>query len=371
MQMFFIKFLSSIMIFMSFALFFYQFDTEERIIFYPSYGYLDEEGTEWVIRFRIYVYEYRPRSQRTVTRFFKSFRDLNQHQAELFSSRIKDFVVDSESREVVLFRFDHDPEREVFTLLNNDGEPKKTDLNGMMEGELRLPVRRVNQLLQSQKPDDSWLSFRAVSAGHSGYGMVKLVPPHGLSIISDIDDTVKITELPAGSSIVIRNTFYKEYTAAPGMAEFYHEFGEDTMFHYVTGSPWQLYRPLSEFLFSDEAGFPKGTLHMKSVTKNFLSVNTWRDLRELVMNEDVTFDQKIRQISQIMEHFPEREFILIGDSGEADPEVFSEIRRMFPRQIKEIYIRDVVNAREEEPERLSGMNIIPAPTILPGVSQFD
>jgi hypothetical protein len=369
--MFFLKTLSFIMIFMSVSLLFSQFDTEERIIFYPAYGYLNEEGSEWIIPLRIYVYEYRRRTQRTITRFFKSYRDLNEDQAEVFSSRIRDFVVDSESREVVLFSFDRDPEREVMTLLNGAGEPKKTDLNGLIEGELRLPVHRANQIFQSQAPDDGWLSFRAESAGHSGLGRVKLVPPHGLSIISDVDDTIKITELPAGSSIVIRNTLYKEYTAAPGMAEFYREIGEDTMFHYVTGSPWQLYRPLSRFLFSNVAGFPKGTLHMKSVTKNFLSINTWRDLREVVMNEDVTFDQKIRQISQIMEHFPKRKFILIGDSGEADPEVFSEILNMFPAQVKEIYIRDVVNAREEEPERLIGMNIIPATTIYSGVSQFD
>ena len=102
-----------------------------------------------------------------------------------------------------------------------------------------------------------------------------------------------------------------------------------------------------------------------------MSLNTWRDLRELLMNEDVTFDQKIIQISQILEHFPQRQFILIGDSGEADPEVFSTIREMFPEQVKEIYIRDVVNAHELAPERLEGMNIIPALTIENGVSQFD
>jgi phosphatidate phosphatase APP1 len=110
---------------------------------------------------------------------------------------------------------------------------------------------------------------------------------------------------------------------------------------------------------------------MKSVTKNFLSFNTWRDLRELVMNEDVTLDQKVRQITQIIEHFPDRDFILIGDSGEADPEVFNLIRQVYPGQVKEIKIRDVVNARELAPERLEGMTVIPAPTVEPGVSQFD
>lgn len=366
-----LKILSFILILMNLSLFFVQNNTEKKVIFFPAYGYFDEERSEWVIPIRIYVYEYRPRTQRTITRFFKRYRDLNEEQAEIFESRIRDFVVDSESRQSVLFQFYRDPEREVFTLMNNGSEPLRTNLNGMVEGKFRLSALRAEQLLKNQPDEDGWLRIHAISHGHAGVGMVKLVPPDGLSVISDIDDTVKVTEIPAGSSVVVRNTFYKEFTPAPGMAQFYRDYGKDAMFHYVSGSPWQLYRPLSQFLFSDEAGFPVGTLHMKSVTKNFLSINTWRDLRELVMNEDVTFNQKIRQISQIIEHFPMRNFILIGDSGEADPEVFSEIRRRFPGQVKEIYIRDVVNAREDDPERLANKKIIPAPTVFHGVSQFD
>jgi phosphatidate phosphatase APP1 len=61
-----------------------------------------------------------------------------------------------------------------------------------------------------------------------------------------------------------------------------------------------------------------------------------------------------------MEKFPERSFILIGDSGEKDPEVYHRIQTLFPRQVQEIRIRDVVNARELQPERLAGTIIIPA-----------
>ncbi|MCC5941591.1 MAG: App1 family protein [Balneolaceae bacterium] len=343
--------------------------SNDNVLFYPAYGY--SSGDDWVIPIRVYVYEYRPGTQSLVRRMFTRIRGLNEEQAQIFNSRIRDFVVDSESRETVLFSFDDDPQEEVFGIPDGEGSYRSTGLNGFAEGELRISKERMKEITAAQNPADGWLTIRAVSDGHPGEGRIKLIEPEGHSVISDVDDTVKITELPAGSQIVIRNTFYKEYVAAPDMAEFYHSFGENTAFHYVSGSPWQLFRPLSQFLFGDEAGFPEGTFHMKSVTKNFLSLNTWRDLRELVMNEDVTFDQKITQISQILEHFPQREFILIGDSGEADPEVFSTIREMFPDQVREIYIRDVVNARELAPERLEDMHIIPAPTIVFGSSQFD
>jgi phosphatidate phosphatase APP1 len=83
---------------------------------------------------------------------------------------------------------------------------------------------------------------------------------------------------------------------------------------------------------------------MKQVRKNVLSADTWRDLKELVINENVTFEQKVSQISEIMEHFPERKFILVGDSGEKDPEVYREIKKKFCNQVQEIMIRDVVSS---------------------------
>ena len=165
-------------------------------------------------------------------------------------------------------------------------------------------------------------------------------------MISDIDDTIKITEIPAGSKVVVRNTFFRDFVAAPEMAKMYQGFN-GASFHYVSGGPWQLYGPLSEFLFSEKGGFPEGTFHMKQVSKNLLSADTWEDLKELVTNENVTFEQKVSQISEIMQSFPERKFILVGDSGEKDPEVYREIKKKFPNQVQEIRIRDVVNDREK------------------------
>jgi len=68
----------------------------------------------------------------------------------------------------------------------------------------------------------------------------------------------------------------------------------------------------------------------------------------------------VSQISEIMQRFPERKFILVGDSGEKDPEVYREIKKKFPNQVQEIKIRDVVNDREKNKSRLEGMTIIEA-----------
>jgi phosphatidate phosphatase APP1 len=200
-------------------------------------------------------------------------------------------------------------------------------------------------------------------------GRVRLVESTGLSVISDIDDTTKITEIPAGPEVVVRNTFFRDFVAAPEMAKMYQGWN-GASFHYVSGAPWQMYGPLSKFLFSEKGGFPEGTFHMKSVRKNLLSANTWKDLRELVTNENITFEQKVSQISEIMQRFPERSFVLVGDSGENDPEVYRNIKKRFSNRVQEIRIRDVVNDREKNKGRLEGMTIIQAPTVKKGASQF-
>ncbi|HRA86670.1 MAG TPA: App1 family protein, partial [Planctomycetaceae bacterium] len=119
-----------------------------------------------------------------------------------------------------------------------------------------------------------------------------------------------------------------------------------------------------------KAGFPEGSFHMKTVRKNLFSMASWRDLTELITNSELTFEQKVAQITTLLERFPQRQFILVGDSGEKDPEVYQAIRMKFPQQVREIWIRDIVNDRENHPDRLSGMHIIPAATVTRGVSEF-
>ena len=51
-------------------------------------------------------------------------------------------------------------------------------------------------------------------------------------------------------------------------------------------------------------------------------------------------------------------FVLIGDSGERDPEVFATVRKQHPVQIIEIRIRDVRGDADKNPQRLQAMTVI-------------
>lgn len=99
---------------------------------------------------------------------------------------------------------------------------------------------------------------------------------------------------------------------------------------------------------------------MRSVRKNLISVQTWRDLWELVTAGAETPERKYQVIEELMERFPERRFRLVGDTGEGDPEIYRRLAQRFPHQVEEIVIRDVTLDRILQPERLEGMTVIAA-----------
>jgi phosphatidate phosphatase APP1 len=161
-------------------------------------------------------------------------------------------------------------------------------------------------------------------------GRIQIVPHDGVSVISDIDDTLKVSEV-ADRGRLLKNTFLHPFVPVPGMAELYRQWhAAGATFHYVSSSPWQLYRPLAELLRSE--GFPDGSFHLRS--------SQFRDpslLRLLVSRKR----NKYRIIRAILRVLPQRRFILVGDSGEKDPEIYGLIARKFPAQIERILIRRV------------------------------
>jgi hypothetical protein len=344
----------------------YDADQRRHITVYNTYAY--EDDGDWVIPARVWVHKQRRWMQRLVSWTVRVMGEYTPEQMDIFRKRMTDVLADSKWRRTVSVYFKEDSEEQRFQIENALGEHPRTDRNGIIYGKIRIPAEDAGRILDQDNDSDQTLLMKAHSNRYSGKGLVRFKQPEGLSVISDIDDTVKITEIPAGGRIVVRNTFFKEYSPSPNMAEMYAEW-EDAAFHYVSGSPWQLYRSLAGFLFGERAGFPDGSFHMKSARKNVFTISSWQDLLEFVTNENLTYEQKIGQIAQIFEHFPDREFIMVGDSGERDPEVYRAILERFPDQVKEIIIRDVVNDRELRPERLDGMTIFPAPTIRRGITE--
>jgi phosphatidate phosphatase APP1 len=164
-------------------------------------------------------------------------------------------------------------------------------------------------------------------------GEVILIEDVGLSVISDIDDTIKVTQV-RDRRATLRNTFVRPFEPAPGMAELYQNLvrSNRSELHYVSASPWQLYLPLVEFVRTN--GFPPGSFALKEFR--------WKDRSFVSLFADPE-KYKPAIIEPLLKRFPNRQFLLIGDSGERDPEIYAALARKYPEQIIGIWIRDVTN----------------------------
>lgn len=337
---------------------------EKNVTFYTSYGYQIDQS--WRIVLKLWVSEPANTARRLLGKRARStIRDksgidtLSDDQKSLYEVRVEDFIADSESREKVTIMFNSDPANKRYQLTDEQGDPR-TDRNGNLLSVLTLPLARAQQLLEAQQSDNGWLSFKVVSKKHAGSGRIRLITPTGLSVISDIDDTIKDTGITKGHDLVLKNTFFEPFQQVPCMADLYLSFDSDVAFHYVSGAPWQLYTPLTDFMFNEDGGYPTGSMHMKNVRTNLSESESYTDIWELVSkgSKQVTYEQKLTQITQLLKHFPNRQFVLIGDSGERDPEVFAEIRHRFPANVKQIIIRDIDNQSEQNKLRYSNMRIV-------------
>jgi phosphatidate phosphatase APP1 len=163
-------------------------------------------------------------------------------------------------------------------------------------------------------------------------GRIQLIGRKGISVVSDIDDTIKDSNVLDHREL-IANTFGREFRSVPGMVNLYQVWASksDVVFHYVSGSPWQLYPSLSGFIQSE--GFPPGTFHLRQFRL--------KDKSAVEFLENRTLNFKLGAIDRLMRIFPERRFILVGDSAEKDPEVYAQIAKRFPGQVEAILIRNV------------------------------
>jgi len=330
-----------------------QVQTEKEVTFYPTYGY--RAGTNWNAQLRGWVHEDRKNRAEGVVKILKLAAKCNDAQVATVRSRSADFVDDNKTSENVLVKFDSDPEGKVY-------EFTRSASDGIVKLDLVLTDDQAKRWRDQQKSPNGWLTFRAVSQDHTGLGRVRLIEPdpNGISLISDIDDTIKATEVPAGKDTVLRNTFCLDFKSVvvPDMAAVYKELG-DIPVHYVSGGPEQLFGPLYDFLITGSGAFPEGTFHLKFFSTHPSLESTNNLMKFLGSSLDVTYKHKLHEITELMNRFPERKFILVGDSGEIDPEVYNEIRKKRPAQVQEIRIRDLINDNAVNNFRLTGMTVIP------------
>ena len=310
--------------------------SDEQVMFFPSSASQLTDG-KWEAPIHHWVFEKednsisRKFSQAIFSELIEGF-DVSEEKAnsDLFRGRLAWFLVDNERHKNV-----------DIEIKGQNFELQLTEANGHGNTDIQF---------NSKAHSDNWLKFKILDQGDAKGDFsaeVQLIPETGLSVISDIDDTIKISDV-LDKKALIRNTFVEPYEVAKGMPEYYQNLEkQDAYFHYVSASPWQIYPSLKPFM---DLHYPKGTVSLRYFRLTDSS---------LISFLEPSTEYKVTQIQQIIQRYPKHQFLLIGDSGEHDPEVYASIYRQFPEAIKSIQIRAIKGSDLSEKRFLEDFEGIP------------
>ena len=207
----------------------------------------------------------------------------------------------------------------------------RTDHDGVFEATFTLSAK------QALKP--GFEEVIAKAPGAAAVGAVRILDPHApFLVISDFDDTLSVSNVLSTRGLLKSALLQSAATlpAVPGMSDLYGCLVDGNTpspgLAVVSGSPHQYASRITGFLWRN--GFPFAGVYPRD-----FGLRTLRDYKQPV-------------IRKLMESAPQK-VILIGDSGEHDPEVYAQIRKEFPDRVLAIYIHDV--GRAEDRSRFEGM----------------
>ncbi|AQT80180.1 hypothetical protein B1R94_14285 [Mycolicibacterium litorale] len=172
-------------------------------------------------------------------------------------------------------------------------------------------------------------------------------------VISDIDDTILLTGLTEGLTMVARTLLRDadQRSAIPGMSALYRGLSRGVPtgggrrrpapgFFYVSTGSWSFYPMLERFV--EVRGFPQGPMFLTD----------WGPTERYLRRSGA--EHKRAAVRRLFEAYPGMRFVLIGDSGQRDPVIYEEMAREFPGRVMLILIRQVGADDEERNSRLRG-----------------
>ncbi|MBU2922787.1 DUF2183 domain-containing protein [Winogradskyella psychrotolerans] len=280
----------------------------------------------------------------TDSHFYARGRALEDESIDLEANNTWQLIVNSWKR------FGTDEIKHVgldLKLPNNNILKATTDRKGYFWVEANL------ENLKSLTNDEGWLSFelsyndvnikRSIQNQNRFPGEL-LIPSSKakFGVASDIDDTILHTGVVSLLKwrLIYNSIFKSAKSRIPleGSVEFFHKLHRGSSgdnanpIFYVSHSPWNLYRYLELFLKQND--FPKGPILLRSVSE------------ALKKKELGDKPQKQKEILNLLKTYPDLPFILIGDSGEHDPDIYIEVAEKFPNRILAIYLRSVKHKKK-------------------------
>lgn len=295
--------------------------SDEEVVVVPTVAVRAADGA-WLVPVHAWIFEPEAdsRARDALIDLFAEAIELDEadRTSETFRARARWFLVDNERGK-----------RLRATVAGIETTTEESGADGHARVALRVPADRIAPGARSVP---ILISGRDAD-GPSFAGTVLLAEPTGIAVVSDVDDTIKRSEVRDRRRL-LRTVFAAPHEAIPGMAERYGRWSRDpgVTFHYVTASPWQLLPVLEPWM--REAGFPAGSMHMKSFR--------WKDERFFdLFASPVGIKRPV--IEALLAAMPERTFVLVGDSSESDGEIYGAIANAHPGRVAHIFIRDITD----------------------------
>lgn len=164
-----------------------------------------------------------------------------------------------------------------------------------------------------------------VKGTDTGNATAYLVPPKGITILSDIDDILRVTKIYEPKEGLL-NTFARPFTPWMNMPQIYANWSssiENLHFHYLTTTPEQVTRNYMEFIYKT---YPLGSFDTRPL--NFSDLSATFSIRKFLLEK-------------IFATFPDRQFILVGDTTNSDVmKAYPELYKEHPGQVQCIFLRN-------------------------------
>ena len=158
---------------------------------------------------------------------------------------------------------------------------------GLLAGNSTKEIQRMNVYAQGD-----------INGNTTAY----LVPDTGLTVISDIDDILRVTKIYQPKE-GLTNSFVLPFTPWMNMPDIYANWSRSIPnfhFHYLTTTPEQITRNYMDFIYKT---YPGGSFDTRPL--NFSDVSATLSIRKFLLEK-------------IFQTYPHRKFVLVADTSNSD-----------------------------------------------------
>lgn len=196
-----------------------------------------------------------------------------------------------------------------------------------------VPIQNISNNLLGGNETELIQRLNVYAAGSElGNATAYLVPPKGLTFISDIDDILRVTKIYKPKEGLL-NSFARDFVPWMNMPSFYANWSRslpNAHFHYLTTTPEQATRKYMDFIYKT---YPGGSFDTRPL--NFSDVDATLSIRKFLL-------------TKIFETYPERKFVLVADTSNSDVmKDYPELATTYPNQVQCIFLRNT-SATDED-----------------------